>query len=85
MSLLFIIFQSRENVRVMACVGQVLSVLPYSDIIEQLNPILSPHIAELEDLTKQAVSQMFCLFTVKSFLLPGHLILCISWVGQCTY
>ncbi|WAR23427.1 IPO13-like protein [Mya arenaria] len=48
--------KSRENVRLMSCIGQVLSVLPYSDIIEQLNPILIPHIAELEQLAKQQPS-----------------------------
>ncbi|XP_053395746.1 importin-13-like [Mercenaria mercenaria] len=48
--------KSRENIRVMSCIGQVLSVLPYSDIMGHLDPILTPIIQELEQLSKQQPS-----------------------------
>lgn len=48
--------KSRENIRIMSCVGQVLSVLPFEEIMENLNPILTPHLQELEQLTKQEPS-----------------------------
>ena len=39
----------------MACVGQVLSVLPFEEIMENLKPILTPHLQQLEQLTTQEV------------------------------
>lgn len=45
--------KSKENVRIMSCIGQALSVLPYSEIMTHLTPILTPHIQELEQLSKQ--------------------------------
>lgn len=48
--------KSRESIRIMACVGQVLSVLPFEDIMENLNPILTPHLQQLEQLTTQEPS-----------------------------
>ncbi|KAL4235994.1 Importin-13 [Mactra antiquata] len=48
--------KSRENVRIMACIGQALSVLPYVSIMEHLNPILTPHIQQLEQVAKQQPS-----------------------------
>ncbi|XP_060584457.1 importin-13-like, partial [Ruditapes philippinarum] len=45
--------KSRENIRIMSCIGQVLSVLPYNDIMGHLDPILTPLIQELEQLSKQ--------------------------------
>ena len=54
---MFSVFQSRESIRIMACVGQVLSVLPFDDIMENLNPILTPLLQELEQLTTQEVNR----------------------------
>lgn len=48
--------KSRENIRIMSCIGQALSVLPFRDIMGHLNPVLSPQIQELEHLSKQQPS-----------------------------
>lgn len=61
------LFQSRENVRVMSCLGQVLSVLSYDEVIEHLNPILSPQISDLAQLLKQQVCQALSLLLSVSY------------------
>ncbi|KAH3721182.1 importin-13-like [Dreissena polymorpha] len=48
--------KSRENVRIMSCIGHALSVMPYGDILEMLDPVLTPQISELEQLTKEPPS-----------------------------
>ena len=58
-----VLFQSRENIRVMSCLGQVLSVLPYSEVIEHLNPILTPQITDLAELLKQRVIYLLDWFS----------------------
>ncbi|XP_041359281.1 importin-13-like [Gigantopelta aegis] len=45
--------KSRDALRLMSCAGQVLSILPFTEIMQYLEKILSPHIAELEQLVKQ--------------------------------
>jgi len=47
-------------------------------IIYQLEKERDRYINEASDLTQKVCH------TVKSFLIVGHLILCISWVGQLT-
>lgn len=46
----------RENIRLMSCIGQVLSVLPFSQIMQHLQPILTPHIQQLQQLSKEQPS-----------------------------
>ncbi|XP_067677743.1 importin-13-like isoform X2 [Haliotis asinina] len=43
----------RDALRLMSCVGQVLSVLPFNDIMECLNRILTPHIQQFQQLVKE--------------------------------
>lgn len=42
-------FQSRDSVRLMACLGYVLSVLPVNEIMEFLDVLLAPHIDQLKN------------------------------------
>ncbi|XP_064604586.1 importin-13-like [Liolophura sinensis] len=48
--------KSRENVRIMSSVGQVLSVMPFSDIMQYLNSILTVHLNQLEQYSKEVPS-----------------------------
>ncbi|XP_069126278.1 importin-13-like [Argopecten irradians] len=46
------ILKPRECIRLMSCIGQVLSVLKFEEILQYLNTILTPHIHQLEELVK---------------------------------
>ena len=47
--------QSREVVRVVTCVGYVLSILPLSDIMTYLTSLLAPHLNQLQQLATAEV------------------------------
>ncbi|KAJ8305632.1 hypothetical protein KUTeg_016177 [Tegillarca granosa] len=47
------ILKARERIRLMSALGQVLSVLPFDDIMQYLNTLLTPVIQELGQLVKQ--------------------------------
>ena len=47
--------KTRETVRLMACVGHVLSVLPYEEILQYLNTVLTPHLQQLQECSTQEV------------------------------
>ncbi|ESO93597.1 hypothetical protein LOTGIDRAFT_189780 [Lottia gigantea] len=48
--------KERDNLRLMSSVGQVLTVLPFQDILQYLDRILAPHLQQLEQLIKQEPS-----------------------------
>ncbi|KAK3611733.1 hypothetical protein CHS0354_037313 [Potamilus streckersoni] len=50
------VLKSREVVRLMSCIGQVLSILPFEEIMQNLSPILSPHLQELQQLVSEEPS-----------------------------
>ncbi|KAL3867799.1 hypothetical protein ACJMK2_040646 [Sinanodonta woodiana] len=50
------VLKSREVLRLMSCIGQVLSVLPFEEIMQNLSPILSPHLQELQQLASEEPS-----------------------------
>ncbi|KAK2156574.1 hypothetical protein LSH36_209g00066 [Paralvinella palmiformis] len=59
--------KARDTVRLMACLGYVLSVLPVDETMEYLNIILSPYIQQLQELAQaQMLSWLFdSLITTK--------------------
>lgn len=50
------LYQARDSVRLMACLGYVLSVLPTKDIMAYLNVLLAPHVEFLQQLANMEVS-----------------------------
>lgn len=48
--------KSKDCIRLMCSVGQVLSVLEFEEIMQYLNAILTPHLQQLEALSKQEPS-----------------------------
>ena len=51
------ILLERDALRLMSCVGQVLSILPIPDIMNYLDAILVPRLEHMQQLVKQEVSQ----------------------------
>ena len=49
----------RDAMRLMACVGQVLSILPIPDIMNYLDAILVPRLQQLQELVKQEVTPFY--------------------------
>ena len=50
--------------RLMACLGYVLSVLPVNEIMEYLDVLLSPHIEQLQHVgTLEVSSNVVLIFT----------------------
>ncbi|PVD35776.1 hypothetical protein C0Q70_02739 [Pomacea canaliculata] len=50
--------QERDAMRLMSCVGQVLSVLPIPDIMNYLDAILVPRLTNMQQLVKQEPSEL---------------------------
>ena len=48
--------QSRDGMRLMLCLGYVLSVVPVNDTMEYLQGLLAPYIQHLQQLTTAEVS-----------------------------
>ncbi|ESO93592.1 hypothetical protein LOTGIDRAFT_118981 [Lottia gigantea] len=48
--------KERDNLRLMSSVGQVLTVLPFQEILQYLDRILAPHLQQLDQLIKQEPS-----------------------------
>ncbi|XP_050405751.1 importin-13 [Patella vulgata] len=48
--------KGRDNLRLMSCVGQVLTVLPFNEIMQYLDRILSSHIQQLQQLATEEPS-----------------------------
>ena len=48
--------QTRDSMRLMHSVGQVLSVMRYEEIMQYLTSLLAPFMQELQDLVTQEVS-----------------------------
>ena len=53
---LLLCIQSRDAVRLMCCLGYVLSVLPVNEIMEYLDVLLAPHIEQLQRVGTMEVS-----------------------------
>lgn len=68
----FICDQERDAMRLMSCVGQVLSVLPIPDIMNYLDAILVPRLTNMQQLVKQEVG--FCMFLFRMCLNVIHTI-----------
>ena len=51
------LFQPRDALRLMACLGFVLSVMPVAEIMEYLNAVLTPHL----ELMQQLATVQVCL------------------------
>lgn len=66
----FICDQERDAMRLMSCVGQVLSVLPIPDIMNYLDAILVPRLTNMQQLVKQEVG--FCMFLFQMCLNVIH-------------
>ena len=52
------ILLERDALRLMACIGQVLSILPIPDIMNYLDAILVPRLDHMQQLVKQEVSEL---------------------------
>ena len=50
--------QTRDSMRLMHSVGQVLSVMRYEEIMQYLTSLLAPFMQELQDLVTQEVSHI---------------------------
>lgn len=50
------ILKSKDCIRLMCSIGQVLSVLEFEEIMQYLNAILTPHLQQMDELSKQEPS-----------------------------
>jgi hypothetical protein len=50
-----LVYQSRDAARLMSCVGYVLAILPFSEIMDYLNMLLTPHFDQLCHLAQAKV------------------------------
>lgn len=50
--------QSRDAARLMSCVGYVLAILPFPEIMDYLNLLLTPHFDQLCHLSQAKVTSM---------------------------
>ncbi|XP_014680934.1 PREDICTED: importin-13-like [Priapulus caudatus] len=60
-ALLSLSLKPREQVRIMVCIGRVLAVLPFDEIMAYLNLILTPHIQQLQVLLQEQKAFMILL------------------------
>lgn len=52
--------KGKDTVRLVTCMGYVLSVLPPGDVLEYLNLILTPHLVQLQQLASAEVGASAC-------------------------